>query len=74
MGELNGFDSADGKIRLYHLKSPRTETKQIYVMTLCQMEKVYTSDVRLMQPHKTITWHGPVRFGVSTDGPINTSY
>ena len=43
------------------------------VKTASQMEKVYTTDVRLMQPHKTITWHGPVKFDVSV-GPINTSY
>jgi hypothetical protein len=29
------------------------------VKTSSQMEKVYTRDVRLMQPHKTIVWHRP---------------
>ena len=66
-------ESPSKKIRMYCLESRRRGEQVFFVHTLCQMEKVYTRDVRLMQPSKTITWHGPVKFDVGV-GPINTSY
>ena len=43
------------------------------VRTTAQMEKVYTRDVRLMQPHPKITWARPISFDVGV-ATINTSH